>query len=108
MMPCIEYTVSEYLDTKQDLQAKCDTILLMISKLEDLQLDTISSAGSTISSYELDDGQVRIKTGYRSVSDIQGSIDMLEKRYQKYYNRLRGRTVVLQDKSTFKGYGCGF
>lgn len=60
--------------------------------------DTAAGIGGNVSMYELDDGQVRIKTGYRSVEDVTKGITALETMRQMYLNRLNGRATVLVDR----------
>jgi len=75
---------------------------ILIDKAILLLADNIDGAAGNISSYELDDGQVRIKTGYRSMADIESGIKSLERMKQLYINRLYGRSVTLRDSRTFR------
>jgi hypothetical protein len=60
-----------------------------------------SNMAGTVS-YELDDGQVRIKTAFRSVTELEKGLDALRKTKNIYINQFNGRTFVLQDKRTFR------
>lgn len=105
-MCCIEYhSVYNYLDS---ISSTYDRILA-IDALIDKNILAIGAGldgmGATVAMYELDDGQVRIKTNYRSIQDIINANSALEKMKQLYVNRLNGRTTVLRDKSTFRGWG---
>lgn len=105
-MCCIEYSsVYNYLDS---ISSTYDRILA-IDALIDKNILVIGAAldGGTagISMYELDDGQVRIKTNYTSTTELIAANTALEKMKQLYVNRLNGRTTVLRDKSTFRGWG---
>ena len=97
-----EYTIAEFLDSKTTLEERISAIDILIDKAILLMADTVGGAGGNIASYELDDGQVRIKTMYRSISEVNSGIDALERMKIRYINRLYGRSVVLRDKSTFR------
>lgn len=96
------YTISGYLNTKSDLLGKIEAIDLLIDKMFTACAEAIDGAGSGIGQYSLDDGQVRINTTYRSVSEVKSGIDSLEQLKQMYLSRLRGRTTVLKDEKTFR------
>lgn len=97
-----EYTIADYLESKCTMAERVAAIDLMISNALLLQAQTIAGAGGNIGSYELDDQQVRIKTTYRSISDIAESLIFLRRLKNAYLNELRGRVFILQDKGTFR------
>ncbi|MBB6236502.1 hypothetical protein HDC90_001114 [Pedobacter sp. AK013] len=102
-MSCLqEYTVVEYLRSKKTLAERIAALDDIISNAILLLAETTSGAGANISSYELNDSQVQIKTGYRSIEDVTVSISALERTRNLYLNQLKGRSIVLQDKRTFK------
>ncbi|HMI01620.1 MAG TPA: hypothetical protein VK541_04015 [Pedobacter sp.] len=102
-MSCFtEYTISTFLESKTVLQERILALDILIDKAILLLADNIDGAAGNISSYELDDGQVRIKTGYRSMADIESGIKSLERMKQLYINRLYGRSVTLRDSRTFR------
>lgn len=102
-MSCFtEYTAADYLDCKESISEKIKAIDTMITALFSLMASTIGGAAGNISSYELDDGQVRIKTTYRNVQDISGDMASLRVMRNLYVSQLRGRATVLQDKRTFR------
>ena len=103
-----EYTIADYLESKTDLAARCDAIDAIIDQGLLLLASNVGGQGGNIAMYELDDGQVRIKTGYRSITEVSAGIDALEKLRNRYLNRLRGRTTVLMDKSVLRGGGLGW
>ena len=104
-----EYTtISGYLESKTDLAARIVVLNAAILASENMLLDLATGVGAGIAYYELDDDQVRIKTGYRSVADVMTGIDALERRKNKLINQLNGRGSVLQDRSTFQGPGRFF
>ena len=100
-----EYTIADYLDSKDSIIAKLAAIDVLQDKMLASMTDNLDTSGANISMYELDDGQVRVKTGYRSMAELTAGYDALEKIRLRYLNRLRGRTIVLQDKGTFNPGG---
>jgi|GEM_PF-1127288 len=107
-----EYTANNYIETRCDLRAKIVAIDAIIAANEDLMLkQALSDSGGT-AMYELDDGQIRIKVGYRSLKELTAAMDALEVVKQRYINRLNGRTTKLRGLSTLRGGygyygGCG-
>ena len=60
-----------------------------------------NNMGATVS-YELDDGQIRIKTAFRNVEELEKGLAALRRTKNIYINQFNGRTFVLQDKRTFR------
>lgn len=91
------YTIPDYLESKTTAADR----IVAIENLIDAMILTISEAiegsAASVSEYNLDDGQVKIKTVYRSIPDIEEGIRSLERIKQLYVNRLNGRQVVLRD-----------
>lgn len=100
-MSCV-CSISEYISTKTDYSSKIIAIDLLIDKML-LSIAEQSGGGSLsgISEYQLDDGQIKIKTSYNSIKDVEAGINSLEKLRQIYINRMNGRTVVLRDVNSF-------
>lgn len=98
-------TISGYLESKTDLLARITAIDAIITTSILLLADTTSGAGGNIAYYELDDDQVRIKTGYRSIQDVSAGIDALTKIKNRFVNQYNGRGIVLQDRGTMRGPG---
>ena len=84
-----------YVKSAADLKAKIARIDTIITALEDSALE--SAANQNFEEYQLDDGQSRIRTNYRSTEDIFKSINGFEKLRQQYINRLLGRQTRLVD-----------
>jgi len=57
-------------------------------------LDTVGSAN--YSEYQMDDGQMKVRTAYRSPKEVTAGILELEKLKQRYVNRYNGRCVTLR------------
>lgn len=94
-------TISEYLESKLTLADRIRAIDVLIDKAILSMGDTVNGVGGNISTYELDDGQVKIKTGYRSISEVEAGIKSLERMKNLYINKLYGRSVQLRDINTF-------
>ncbi len=97
----MECTITEYLESKLTLAQRIRSIDALIDKAILSLGETIEGVGSNISTYELDDGQVKIKTGYRSVAEVEAGIKSLERMKNLYINKLYGRSVQLRDANTF-------
>lgn len=83
------------------LQAKITRIDAIITALEDIALT--GAANDNIQEYELNDGQVKIRTEYRGVDSIFKSIMGFERIRQMYVNQLNGRVIRLVDGKNFTG-----
>ena len=72
-----------------------------IDEVIDALLDrALLSAGQIdVDEYSLDDGQTKIRTSYRSHTQIAEAIKDFEKIKQQYQNRITGRIVTLKDKN---------
>ena len=83
-----------YIETAADIEAKIEKINQIQTALEDAALNSASRNG--IEEYMLDDGQVKIKTIYRSVDEIVASIEGFEKIKQRLINRVQGHVMQLR------------
>ncbi len=97
----MECTITVYLESKLVLADRIRAIDALIDKSILSISEAVDGVGANISTYELDDGQVKIKTGYRSVADIEAGIKSLERMKNLYINKLYGRGVQLRDANTF-------
>ena len=81
-----------------------DKIAKMDAIIEALEATALTAAANdNIEEYQLNDGQIVIKTIYRGVDAIFKSIWAFEKLRQQYVNRLNGRMVRLVDRKNFPG-----
>ena len=101
-MACIYNSFSEYLSTFKTVSDRIMAYDLLIDTLLMSVADHSKEVGVNIAEYQLDDGQVKIKTNYRSIQEIQSGINALEKSKQMWLNRLQGRVVVLKDVNSFR------
>jgi hypothetical protein len=88
------YSISQYIDCKPNLLTKIQAIDNLISAMELKLVDTVGQVN--YSEYSLDDGQMKIRTVYRSPNDVLAGIDALEKLKQRYINRYNGRRTVFR------------
>jgi hypothetical protein len=86
-------TVSQYVDCKSTLREKIIAIDNVISAMELKLLESVDSAN--YSEYQMDDGQMKIRTMYRSPKEVTNGILELEKLKQRYVNRYNGRVTRL-------------
>lgn len=102
----VEYNSAEiYISSKTSLKAKIAAIDAVITALETTALK--AAATGNVEEYQLDDGQVKIKTLYRNVNEVANSIEAFMRIRQIYVNRVNGRMVRLVDSKNFKGPGYG-
>lgn len=99
MANVITYTLSEYIRSRKSLKDKITATEQMISNLEDKILEGIDD--SNTSEYLLDDGQVRVQSRYRSISEMEQGLHSLEKMLQKYINQYNGRIYVLRGRLNY-------
>ena len=97
---CEYNTISLYLESAETLEQRVASIDALIDVMILSLADTVTKAD--IATYSLDDGQVKISTGYRSVKDVQNGISALEKMKQIYLNRLNGRGFAIRDENAFR------
>ena len=100
-MAC-ECTINEYVRMYPDYRSKIIAINALIDKMLESMLDQTAGTSTGVSEYQLDDGQVKIKTGYMSMTQVTSGIEALEKMKQVYINRMNGRTFILQDVKSFR------
>jgi hypothetical protein len=103
-MCCLEYgSISLYVADQQSVVEKIAALDKIEMQLLNSMLDASAGQAVNTSMYELDDGQIRIKVGYRSVKDIDDALTAVRRNKIYYINQLNGRTTVLRDRSTYRG-----
>lgn len=90
-----------FIETGTTLDDKIAKIDAIIVALEATALT--AAANDNIQEYELNDGQVKIKTAYRGVDAIFKSIKAFEQIRQQYINRKNGRMMRMVDGKNFTG-----
>lgn len=90
----LEYTTLDvYLESKSKSIGKIATYDLIIEGLEQTLLK--STASGHIVQYEMDDGQMKVRTAYRNVKELIASMEGLIRLRQYYINRANGRVTRL-------------
>lgn len=93
------YTLPEYVQSFDSMEAKINSLDKLIDLMYDKMLDAIGDSG--VAEYQLDDGQMRIRTQYRSMDDILKGIKALETQRQMYINRYNGRSTILRGRLNY-------
>lgn len=83
-----------YIESATDLRDRITRIETVITALEAQLL--IAAGNGDLSSYSLDDGQVKIQSQYRSPSAIADGLFKLDTLRQRLINQLNGRQTVLR------------
>lgn len=99
----IEYSNAlMYINSTTTLQQRLAKIRAIIDKLYLLASAASDTSNGIYDSYELDDGQVKIATKYRSSKQIQSDIEAYERMENRYLNQLNGRRYNLRDGQNFR------
>lgn len=90
----IEYmTIDQFFESKSKLIGKIATYDLLIEGMEKAILE--STVSGHLIQYELDDGQMKVRSMFRSTKDMIGSMEGLIKLRQYYINKHNGRVTRL-------------
>lgn len=89
-----DYTISGYIATAKSLSDKIIAIDTLIDSMLVKMTESIDTSDTI--SYRLDTGQMVINQEFRSVSDLEKSIEKLETLKQIYVNRLNGRVTIMR------------
>lgn len=84
-----------YIENATTLEDRVNRYGQIIDALE-LQILQVAAGNSDIEEYSLDDGQIKIKTIYRSIDSMQKGIAVMERSRQRLINQLNGRQMVLR------------
>ena len=88
------YEISTYIECRTTYIEKVRAIDALISAFE---LKLVEVGDSIVyDEYEMNDGQMKVRTKYRNSKDVLAGIDGLEKLKQRYLNRVNGRTTILR------------
>lgn len=86
-------TIPQFFESKSKLIGKIATYDLLIEGLEQAMLASVESGH--LVQYELDDGQIKVRTMYRSVKDLTDAMNGFIKLRQYYINKANGRSIRL-------------
>jgi hypothetical protein len=99
----IEYSNAlVFVTSPADIAQRLANVRLIIAKLYVLAANSSDADNGIYESYELDDGQVKIATKYRSSKQINNDILAYERLENKYLKQLNGRRIVLRDGKNFR------
>lgn len=94
-----------YIESSTDLEARVARIKQVITGLENMAISAATTGN--FSEYSLDDGQTKIRTVYRNMTEVQAAIMAFDKILQTLLQRLNnqslGRVTRLVDAQNFKG-----
>lgn len=98
-------TAARYIDSRSSNQEKVTAINQIIDKLMLLAAQSAENPSGqvVIDEYEINDGQSKIRTRYRSFADIEKSIMAFERLRQMYINRINGRLMRTVDSRNLTG-----
>jgi len=88
------YSITQYVDAKSKLIGKVATYDLLIESMEKAIL--LGTESGHINQYEMDDGQMKVRANYRSISEMVRAVKGLETLRQMYINRINGSITVLR------------
>jgi len=98
----MECTPREYIESKTNLLARIQAIDALIDAMILSLADYAAGQNTAIEEYQMDDGQMKIRTKYRSPKDVDAAVIQFEKMKQMYVNRYNGRITYLRDNRTFR------
>jgi len=87
-------TETVYLESASGLLERLTRINQIIEALEIRALGVVGNAD--VEEYMIDDGQVKIKTLYKSSESIEKAIEAYDRLKQRIINKLNGRGMVLR------------
>jgi len=90
-------TISIYIESKSSLLEKIKAVDDLIDTMHLRLIEVAGGQNAVIDEYWMDDGQMKVKTIYRSVEDVEAGIRALEKTKQRWVNKHNGRGFVLRD-----------
>ena len=95
----MQCTQREYIQSKTSLNAKIVAIEALIDQMLLSAIDAIDDSGTA--SYSMDDGQMKVTTQFRSMTEITAGIRSLEKILQLYINRRNGSVTILRSRLNY-------
>lgn len=87
-------SISQYIESKSKLIGKIATYDLLIEGMEASILEATLSGH--LVQYEMDDGFMKVRSQFRSISDMTKALAGLETLRQRYINRYNGSVTVLR------------
>lgn len=97
----MECTPRQYIESKTTLLERIEAIDALIDAMIASLADYAAGNNTAIEEYQMDDGQMKIRTRYRSPKDVDSGVFALERMKQMYLNRYNGRAFHLRDNRSF-------
>lgn len=96
---CCIFTIKQYLTDAKTLEDRIHRLEQLIDAMILSTLNIVSGDdyNPNVSEYQLNDGQMIVRTAYKTNNDVFKSIESLEKTKQMYMNQLNGRVMSLRD-----------
>ncbi len=98
----MECSITDYITSQTTLNERIKAIDNLIDVMILRLTEVAEGQNSSIEEYQLDDGQMKIRTRYRTVTDVEVGIRSLEKMKQLFINRRDGRVMYLRDSRSFR------
>lgn len=96
-MCCKNYTIREYIESASGTLARIELINQLIDNMLLSMLDIQEGKDPSIEEYQMNDGQVVVRTRYKTNKDLEAGIASLERLKQTYKNRLNGNVFLLRN-----------
>lgn len=105
-MCCIYLNPRQYLTDSKTLEDRIHRIEQLIDAMILSTLNVVSDNdyNPNVSEYQLNDGQMTVRTSYKTNNDVFASIQQLEKTKQIYVNQLNGRVFTSRDIRSLRRY----
>lgn len=87
-------TIEQYLESPSVLKSKIARYDALIEAFEIKMVASVGQSGYL--EMQMDDGQMKVRSTYRSMKELEDALHALEKARQRYINRFNGRISVLR------------
>lgn len=92
-----ECTISVYIGSKTTARERIEAIESLIDTMMLRMTEVGEGSAATVDEFSLDDGQMRVRTSYRSIADVEAGIKALLRLKSHYVNQYNGNITVLRD-----------
>lgn len=97
-MCCKYVSIKQYIESANATIERIKLIDDLIDKMILSMLEVSEGKDPSIEEYQMNDGQMIVRTRYRSNNDLEAGIKSLERVKQMYINRLNGNVFLLRNK----------
>lgn len=100
-------TIADYITCSSSDKERLERMAEVITLLETKAIQAVENAD--VQEYEMNDGQVKIKTSYNTLEQIARDINAFQSIYDRLFNRCFGtRIVSLRDAKSFNLRSNGY